>query len=245
MLHQTPPGRGGRKNVPLHFTNRKVPRKTGYDAWIAGPIQWYTCHTITRPTKPCLKIITDGVLACPRCGTKEEVMGYVPLFDAAESKPVLALVHENDRERLDAIPHHQAVHVFREDRDDAGISITPYLSKNFPRFVTALDAKKHPVDITRALVTIWAQSTLTDWFNAQLAASDTPVSLKKEKPTSISMAKYVKNLKDGVPNDMATFGGAMLGDAVNDVLEKRNAQFAAEARKTSKNGKPHGSTDGE
>lgn len=237
MLHQTPPGGGQNRGPSLHWVNRKVKRGTGYDGWKAGPCAWYTCHTDTRPTKPCLKAVTGGAIPCPKCGTKEEVMGYFPLWTHTDSAPVLALIHETDRERIDAIPLHQAVHVFREDREDAGISITPYLSKNFARFTTALAEKMKPADITRALIKIWGIPALAEWFNAQRANSDNPVTLATEAQPAHMLAKHIENIREGKHSDAATYTGALLGDAVGDALARRNEQWAAEARKTSRNGK--------
>ena len=99
----------------MHFAYVGTDDGDRWNAYLAGPAWWGWCHKSTR-TKPCLDLLTNGALECPRClAGKEPLMtGYVPVYRQADGAPRSVIVAEVSREVIDSIKLHTRVLIGRE-----------------------------------------------------------------------------------------------------------------------------------
>lgn len=181
-IPQTPPG-GGRESAHEHF--RYVPTKPGatWYAYLAGDAHWFLAHTKGR-SKPCLHAMTGGQLVCERCAqvTPPQVIGYVPLYREVDSRPVMVIVYEYERERLATFKLHQRVLVGREEQQSDGVYLTVALNPK-PIFHTTLKHRMKPADLTHVLLRLWGIPELTHWYSVTHGAADAaPVQPPKREP---------------------------------------------------------------
>lgn len=175
MLHQSPPRKGDDAPLP-HFIHIKTARNETWEAHVAGPCQWYECHCSGR-SKPCLVKVTNGALSCPLCNPLKptEQIGYLPVYRKIDGKPGFVVLHEPQREVVDALPLHRLIVIGRESDQSDGIYVRPTLQPG-AKLVTSLAWKMRPVDLTESLLRVWKISELVAWHRQQ-PKSDNPVSL--------------------------------------------------------------------
>lgn len=182
-LPQSGPEKG--QNRYVHFRYVSTPNGSRWHAYSAGKAHWYTCHTNGK-SKPCLEVMTSGAVHCARCGETGplEDIGYKPLYREVDGCPVMVILHDEQRERDDAVSLHQRVLIGREDNPADGVWISPALSAK-PLFSTTLDVRRREADLTETLLRLWQLPALVDWYRAQPVASNSVQSAKmpaREQP---------------------------------------------------------------
>jgi hypothetical protein len=162
-LPNAPRGGGGRRAY-VHVPYVSTRAGQTWCAYVAGPCQWFSCHTSSR-TKPCLHEMTGGMLACARNHDIDapQVIGYQPLRRQLDGRPVMVIVYELQREHVDKLPLHSLVVVGRgtEPTD------TVYVRSQAGRvnwYTSTIAANMQPIDVTETLLKIWAMPELTEWY---------------------------------------------------------------------------------
>lgn len=176
MLPQNRPG--DRKPGYTHFRYVSTANGAQWHAYTAGSPSWFDCHTKGR-TKPCLHVMTAGELPCERCAESKpiEVIGYLPLYREIDARPVMVILHEEQRERADVLRLHSRVLVGREIDKADGVWVAPAL-KPTPAFHSTLQERNRPADLTETLLRLWGIPALVDWYRknaARLKAEATPI----------------------------------------------------------------------
>jgi len=236
-LRKAAPGEGG-ASTRVHFRYVGVgPNKT-WPAHVAGPCQWFMCHTSER-TKPCLDWITRGALSCPRCGKSDEPkeLGYMPLYRSSDGCPVMVVLYADQREHADKLELHERVMVGREGEKGDAVYIRKALEKT-PKYQSSLSVRMFAADLTCTLLVMWKLPELTDWYSRNKNASD----------KSLSLPQGIAVRPDGTPYSPAMqgaakrFGADVLDDdatkAAFDASLKGMREKAAEMDKPHTNGKP-------
>jgi hypothetical protein len=235
-LPQAAPG-GGRSGAHEHF--RYVPTQPGakWSAYVAGPCHWFLAHTRGR-SKPCLHEMTGGELTCERCAqiTPPQVIGYQPLYREVDSRPVMVIVYEYERDRCDALKLHQRVTIGREDQQSDGVWVTVALNPR-PVFHTTLKCRMAPVDLTSVLLKLWGLPDLTAWYEQTHGKSDSPVSLA---PTA--KAKEEPKQSNGQPfgpmyRRAAVRAAATDDDSVQEAMQRALQKAKEREQSAAKNGK--------
>lgn len=159
---QPPTGGGERAYVHFHYCNTEPGAK--WHAYIAGACMWFWCHP-SRRTKPCLHIITEGKLECPKCGSAvaPQLIGYQPLYREIDSRPVFIVLHEYTRETVDKLALHTRVIVGREASQSDGVWLMKALSPN-PVFSSTLRERQRGADLSETLLRVWGIPALTTWY---------------------------------------------------------------------------------
>lgn len=228
-VRQSTPGEGGKK-ARTHFSYVGTDAKRPWFAYVAGPCMWYECHTVGK-SQPCLLEATDGELECPRCHEIKptESIGYQPLYRAADSKPVVVIVHEYSREIVDALPFHRRVLVKREPGVGEGVSVTVTLDAT-PKFITTLAEKSRPQQPIESLLRMWRYPQLIVWHNetegTTFPVCHTPPQKKARQPKEAPAAPAPE-----VP-------AGNMGETAMEALEKirlKNEAFASWAKNGGKN----------
>ena len=176
-LPQIPPRRGDNPRH-VYFTYVGCDRGYTFEAWTAGPTMWFAMHPSTK-SKPCLEEMTSGKLACPFCraGKLAMVKGYVPLYRSADAKPVMVVVDEAVRDKVDRIDTFTRVKVGREKSRGSTVWVTPLILQE-PHWQSTLPERQRAADLTFTLLRMWQIPELQDWYNKQPRLhSDTAVSL--------------------------------------------------------------------
>lgn len=159
----------GRTHAPseLHFRYTGTPLGATWHAWIAGPPQWFWCHTMHR-TKPCVKELTGGQVECSNCGQKRaaQKVGYLGVYREVDARPILVVLHEEQLERADALQLHQRVMIGREDNKADGVWVAPAL-KATPLYQTTLAERMNEADLTETLLRVWAIPELVEWYRRE------------------------------------------------------------------------------
>jgi hypothetical protein len=161
---QTPPGgKGGRTRD--HFAYVPTDAKTPWTAYVAGPCQWYECHT-TGKTKACLDAVTGGELSCPRCGQIKppETRGYLPLYRESDGRPVCVILPDTVREVADQLGHHVRILVGRERGPGNPVWVRKATEQR-PRYDTTLPHRMRPADVWLTCIVLWAEPALIAWHN--------------------------------------------------------------------------------
>ncbi len=129
--------------------------------WIVGPTEWVVTHHY-GVTHPCHSILTAGELVCPHCAARRPTRwtGYVPVRTET-GQPVCAVVGENVRPVVDAIPVWGAVKVFKGEGRTDPVGVTP--QRNVPPWSASLEERQTPLDITPWLLTLWGIPEVIDW----------------------------------------------------------------------------------
>lgn len=160
-IPKIPPGWGG-QSARTHFSYTGTRCASRWEAWIAGPAVWIVAHTKGR-SKPCLRLMTGGVLPCPRCAQIEppQEIGYQPLYRGSDGKPVVVIVYADERQYTDAFVLHQLVVVGREaDQSD---SVFLRLSLKATQYHSTLSQRMVSADCTESLLAMWAIPEWTLW----------------------------------------------------------------------------------
>lgn len=158
----------------------KVARGEKHECYACGKAHWIDCHTNFGVSQPCLTLVTSGEVPCPRCTEPVETMGYVALWLAWNTKPMFALVHHDQRERVDALHRGQPVWVGRDDHKTAGIYVISRLGTKVSMLKLDRPALVATVDLLPTLLKVWKLPQLAAWAQCQSAVSDNAVSLTKE-----------------------------------------------------------------
>ena len=234
-LPQASPG-GERGRAFEH--HRYVPTKCGSEwfAYVAGPCQWFWCHTKGR-CKPCLTAMTGGELLCPRCGqiTPPQVVGYLPLYRASDSRPVMVIVYECIREKVDVLPHHRRVIVKRQAQQTDSVFVVPTMERT-PAFHTTMHCRQRPVDITDTLLRLWQIPELVTWYAETHGKSVNAVSLPAvakpaEEPTQSNGKPFSPFYRNA-----AVRAEASVTDDVNSAMQRTLRRVKAKEAKESANG---------
>lgn len=172
-----------RKSASQTWTVEKLKGGGAFFGWLAGPTIWVWCH-LPPPSKPCYTVLTEGVRKCPHCRPhgREEFVGYVPLYDAA-GRRLIVLIKEYTKPVVDAIRTHTPVKVSRGKGHHDPIMIesskwaSPTGAGGFDRFA--------PADIRDALLTIWGDTELADYFRCQkVTEADKLADVREESGSS-------------------------------------------------------------
>ncbi len=183
MLPQIPSG-GERRHARTHFSYVTVERGGNWEAYAAGPAQWFPMHC-SRRSKPCVEEMTDCDLACPFCakGHVAIVKGYLPLYRASDGRPVVVVIDEASRHLADKLALHESVTVGRERSRGSAVWVARPLAQR-PSYTTTLEARRAPADLTETLLRLWALPELVEWYRRTHVStdrfgrgSDEPVSL--------------------------------------------------------------------
>lgn len=156
-----------RPPTPLYFRYAGTAPGTTWNAWVAGPPQWFFCHTMHR-TKPCLKELTEGQVDCPNCAQARapQKIGYLGVYREVDARPILVVLHEEQLERADALKLHQRITIGREDSKADGVWVAPAL-KPTPLYHTTLHDRMNAADLTETLLRLWNLPDLTEWYRRQ------------------------------------------------------------------------------
>jgi hypothetical protein len=202
-IKQASPGEGGRK-ARAHFTYVPTDPKRPWNAYVAGPCMWFTCHTKGR-SKPCLESVTDGELTCPRCNELDppQDIGYQPLYRAADSKPVMVIVHDYTREIVDSLRFHSRVLVSRGHAASDGVMVNPALDQ-LPKFQTALPERMRAAQPIESLLRLWGIPELIQWHN-ETEGTNFPVCITppRKKPVPAKEGKPAPAPASAPAGDMA------------------------------------------
>lgn len=223
-IRQSPPGEGRGKGR-LHFTYVPTSAKTPWHAYVAGPCMWFDCHEKGK-TKPCLDVVTEGALTCPRCVEISPPVptGYLPLYRAADGKPVMVIVHEYTREIVDALPFHARVLVKREHGVGEGVAVTRTLDQQ-PKFITTLAEKSRPAQPLHSLLRIWGYPELIEWHN-ETTGDNVPVCITH--PIRKVRTPIVPPAAPSAPVDTSTMSQTSM-EAI-EIIRQRNEAFVAQTR---------------
>lgn len=224
----------GRLHAPAEMHFRYVGTKIGstWHGWIAGPPQWYWCHTMHR-TKPCLKELTDGQVECALCGQARapQNVGYLGVYREVDAKPVLVVLHDEQMERADQLRLHERVLIGREDNAADGVWVSPAL-KPQPAYHTTLKERMVACDLTNTLLKLWALPELTAWYRK----GEQPAASKKyvPKPGQYKHPKGTPDRREEVNRGFAAAckrapSPAPLPDSIEEIMP-------AALAKASKNG---------
>jgi hypothetical protein len=201
-----------------HFRYVGTPTGGRWNAWVAGPCQWFIAHTKGK-SKPCLEKMTKGVLSCPRCAqvAQPQMIGYLPLYRQVDAANVLVIVYELERPFVDVLETHQRVQIGREDEQSDSVWVRAALSPE-PKWQTTQPERKVAADCTETLLRMWAIPELTQWYRECCQPSDNAMSLPTGvavrpdgKPFSPMMQAAAKRHGAdvvGVPDTAATFDAA-------------------------------------
>lgn len=162
MLPQVPPPPPTGGAVHAMFISPEEGKTiSGY---LAGPAMWFWSHQSTR-TKPCLHVITGGVLHCPRCVSQSQPcdIGYVPIYREVDGRPCFVLVHEHVRESLATLKLHERVVVGRERGSAEGVWVQRAMQQT-PRYHSTIASRYQPLDLSETLLRVWNLPELTRWY---------------------------------------------------------------------------------
>lgn len=236
-LRKAAPGEGA-GGARVHFRYVSVAHGKSWPAHVAGPCQWFMCHTSER-TKPCLHWISYGALPCPRCKDDKEakMLGYMPLYRSSDGCPVMVVVYEDQRDHVDALQLHQRVTVGREAEKGDAVFIRAALSQE-PKYHSTLPCRLFPADITETLLVMWKLPELVEWHRAQPKVSDNAASLPKgvavnERGEVVGPMYQAAAKKVG----FKTVKAAPLDAAYDKVQERLRAKAALLPPSTNGNGK--------
>lgn len=232
-LKQAGPGEGpSRGRAYFRYVGTVPGRK--WCAYIAGPCQWYVCHTKGK-SKPCLEWMTDGALPCKLCAStaRPMVIGYQPLYRQVDSAPVMVIVYEDVRHVVDALRLHERVEIERQGQQGDAVSVTRLLTQE-PRFQTTLPERRERADITDVLLALWSLPDLTHWYRCRRPASDNAVSLATDPGVTSTGEPFGPMTKAAAEKYGSDDDGPMSG-ALDDVI--RNRLALAAGKKPATNGK--------
>lgn len=175
-LRKATPGEGAGSGH-VHFRYVGTDPGDRWFAWVAGPAYWLLGHPSSR-SKPCLDWLTEKALPCAICSPLKPpvMMGYLPLYRQIDGAPVMVVVYETVREKVDALKLHKRVQVGRELGEADSVWVSLALEQN-PRFQTTLKQREQPADVTETLLRMWKMPELVNWYRCQTPQSDNPVSL--------------------------------------------------------------------
>jgi len=159
-------------NRHVHFGYVSTDNDAKWHAYVAGPAQWFQCHSKGK-TKACQAHLTNDALTCPLCegGVPREEAGYLPLWREIDGKPCCVIVHPTVREAVDSLPVHRRVIVGRGADDHDGVYVLPALDPR-PLFTSSAPWKLRHADILPTLLKLWKLPALTAWVNDEKPVSD-------------------------------------------------------------------------
>lgn len=236
-LRQTPPGKGGRSGH-VHFVHVKTPNGKKWQAHIAGKCHWYECHTKGR-SKPCVHWMTDGELLCDLCSPFNiaQTIGYQPLYKYQDGRPGFVVVHDYNRDHVDALKLHHPVYVSRGDEASDTISLTPLLSQGV-LYKSSVAARMEPQDLTESLLRIWGLPHLTEWYRQTHGGRVTLPPAGAPLPNESRLPNGNYELKDIMARHAVRKAGyeppeVLSSELTNEIVETaaaKNAKFVAESR---------------
>jgi hypothetical protein len=230
------PGRSRRK--PRHFGYEGCELGRQWSAFKAGAALWLHVHGSMR-SKPCLREITRGEVGCEYCekGLEAQVKGYVPVYREMDYKPCCVVVKEEIRDVVDDIPLHARLTVGRGRAATDPIYITRALRSDNP-FVPLNAEQQAAVDVTESVLRLLKNPLLRSWYEHTHGLRDKPTSVPPAVEEGKYFAEHLDNLSNGKHSKLDTYAGALLGDAVGDVLRQRGlTDPPADPKPPGKNGK--------
>lgn len=243
-LEETPPEKGRGRRARVHWRTMKTARGETHEAHACGHAKWYDCHTRYGVTQPCLQVVTKGELKCARCGEEIETMGYVAVWRARDTQPMVALVHLDQRERCDKLRRGQPVWVMRDDHKTAGIAVIGRTDDHKKFLKLDSPALLAPIDLSEYCLAVWKLPQLKDWFRAKKEASDNAVSLTKtEVPAALKQRLSVPpptTTVEALAIDAHKDGGYDLGNVDWEKVELERLQREQNAMKNGKHKKEDG-----
>lgn len=236
-IRETPPEKGRGRSRGANWSNLKVARGERHECYSCGKTHWIDCHTNYGVTQPCLKVVTDGELACPRCTEPVETMGYVAVWLASNIKPMFALVHHDQRERADPLMRGQPVWVGRDDHKTAGIYVlgrcdakSKFLRCDTPSLLAA-------IDLMPTLLKVWKLPQLAVWAQPERLSGDNALSLDTTQPREVGAS----DTPDARRSDAQPYtppDPLDMDDAYVETVNRVKGRVAALDAPPSTNGKP-------
>jgi hypothetical protein len=192
------------------------------------------CHLLKR-TKPCVEYMTSGEVKCRWCeadiGTL--VMGYQPLYTQLNGKSVYELLHDDDRDNVDAIPLHNRVLVGRQLPKGSTIYVMNLLDQN-PPWITSDPERLKPAEILVSLLKMWKIPELSHWWTTTQGRELPPNKVEQTPATEVG-----RNITEGIASTLTDWGGVALGERVSEVDRlKRHAAAIDAGERAARNGKP-------
>lgn len=139
-----------------------------FEGWLAGEVQWLDCHFdgVQKRSVPCFKLLTGCPVPCLRCKTFPRVtlQGYVPLYDTGGIRRIV-IVKEDTVDIVMSIRVFDAVLVSRGSEWHDPVIVKPMKGKE--RYSAHVDWRKNAADITQALLTMWKEPDLTEWWDSR------------------------------------------------------------------------------
>ena len=231
------PRRGKDQSRPEHFAFLRGYKGEELFGYLAGPLVWLEMHTSDQGSKPCLQLLTNGELSCPKCKFGAPARkGAFPFYHWKDWKPYFLWVDESREDVYDGFRWLAKVKFGREKLKGSPVWAALCLSQH-DEFPTTDPRRKRPVDLTESLLRIFDDAALTLWYRATHGGSD--------NAPSIADGTAVKD--DGKPFSPMNQGAAKrFGARVvptdpksieTDLSVEYLAALQGRGRKPSKNGK--------
>lgn len=174
FLPNASPREGGQDRRTWSVLKVKPGTALAQNGWIAGPAVWAYTHYRFR-SLPCHTELTGGKLECPYCKVigLPKVQGYLPLYSEI-GKPLIVVVQEYARAVVDRLPLYSPVRVRRQDDKWAQTVVEParWTDKDW----RPASGEPAPADVGPALLVIWKDAALINWFGKHQATSDNGLS---------------------------------------------------------------------
>lgn len=230
------PGRGGKPRAE-HFTYTPTAHgtKNCWAGWMAGDVYWCEVHE-HKPhapgTKVCLDWFTDGELVCPRCrpAVIPTVVAYVPIYREQDHKACVVICHETAADMLKGLRFGVRVLVGRVDE---GASVFVRRTDDQSPFVSSIETRKSPCDLSTSLLTMWGYPQLQQWIANAI----------RKRKTEANEGKDPGTMSNGQPFGPLYRAAAARYTSVPEAVSSEDATAEAEreilrrAQKASTNGK--------
>lgn len=231
------PRRGKDPSRPEHFAFLRGYKGEELYGYFAGPIIWLEMHTSDQGSKPCMHLLTNGELSCPKCKFGEPARkGACGFYHWRDWKPYFLWVDDSREDIYATFKWQNKIKFGREKLKGSPVWAALCLAQH-DEFPTTDARRKKPADLTESLLRIFDDAALTLWYRTTHGASDKPVSLPtgtavKDNGTPYKPEYQAAAKRAGarvIPNDPPSIDTDLSVEYLQGIQDR--------GRKPSKNGK--------